>query len=78
MADNVTERIARLRGRLNAEEPGARGLERVARNPGCQRLRALTIAGVSPATAVGEVTVDLAREGQSPFALNFGSLGEGG
>jgi hypothetical protein len=67
------DRLARLRGRLPAEEPGARGLERVARNPACQRLRALTMVGVTPATAVSEAYGDPPREGQSPFALAAGN-----
>jgi hypothetical protein len=64
-------RVARLRGALPAEEPGARGIERVARNPDCLRLRALTIAGIKPATAVA-ILGGADREGQSPFALTLG------
>lgn len=67
------DRLARLRGRLPAEEPGARGLERVARNPACQRLRALTMVGITPAAAITEAYGDPAREGQSPFALAAGN-----
>ena len=52
MADRTALRLARLRGALPAENPGARGFERVARNPACQRLLALTLVGVTPATAV--------------------------
>lgn len=73
MADPTTARLARLRGALPAEEPGALGLERVARNPACQRLRALTMVGLTPATAVARVYGDIAREGQSPFALAAGN-----
>jgi len=69
----ITARLARLRGSLLAEEPGARGLERVARNPGCQRLRALTMIGVTPATAMKTVYKEPDREGQSPFALAAGN-----
>jgi hypothetical protein len=69
----MTERLSRLRGSLPAEEPGARGLERVARNPACQRLRALTMLGVTPATAMRIVYSQPDREGQSPFALGAGS-----
>ena len=69
----VLTRLARLRGSLPAEEPGARGLERVARNPGCQRLRALTMIGVTPATAMRTVYNALDREGQSPFAVAAGN-----
>jgi hypothetical protein len=66
-------RLARLRGSLPDEEPGARGLERVARNPGCQRLRALTMIRVTPATVVSRVYGEPHREGQSPFALAVGN-----
>src|SRR5262245_27176621 len=62
-------RQARLRGALNSEQLGARGIERMARNPACKLLKALTIAGVSPSTVASAVYGDAAREGQSPFAL---------
>lgn len=64
-------RLARLRGAHEPEEPGARGIERVARNPDCLRLRAVTIAGLTPATAAKILGVP-ANEGQSPFALAMG------
>jgi hypothetical protein len=64
-------RVSRLRGALDPEEPGARGIERVARNPDCLRLRALTIAGIKPATAA-TILGGVDREGQSPFALTLG------
>ena len=73
MLDQTAVRVARLRGRLAAESPGARGLERLARNPSCERLRALTLAGITPATAAAEVYGDAAPEGQSPFALGAGN-----
>src|SRR5687768_10475177 len=73
MLDQTAVRVARLRGRLAAESPGARGLERLARNPSCDRLRALTLAGITPATAAAEVYGDPAPEGQSPFALGAGN-----
>jgi hypothetical protein len=63
--------IARLRGALAQEEPGARGLERVARNPECLRLRALTIAGITPGTAATAVMGLEDREAQSPFAMTI-------
>jgi hypothetical protein len=68
---SVDPRIIRLRGALSPEEPGARGIEHVARNPDCLRLRALTIAGITPATAV-EILGGVDREGQSPFAITLG------
>jgi hypothetical protein len=64
-------RIARLRGARAPEEPGARGIERVARNPECLRLRALTIVGITPGKAI-EILGGVNREGQSPFALVLG------
>jgi hypothetical protein len=73
MSDVMAQRLASLRGSLESEEPGARGLERVARNPGCQRLRALTMVGILPATALEQVHGDRSREGQSPFALTAGN-----
>ena len=66
-----TDFLARLRGTHDAEEPGARGIERVARNPDCLRLRALTIAGFTPASAAKILGVP-PNEGQSPFALAMG------
>src|SRR5207248_11075152 len=66
-------RLAALRGALPAEAPGARGIERAARNPGCQRLRALIMARVAPATAAQHVYGEAPREGQSPFALALGN-----
>ena len=73
MNNDVNGRLARLRGSLQADEPGARGFERVARNPECTRLRALTIAGIDSATAAVKVYGEPAREGQSPFALAIGN-----
>src|SRR3989442_2722608 len=69
MNSSVDGRLARLRGSLPADEPGARGFERVARNPDCTRLRALTIVGIDSATASVQVYGEPAREGQSPFAI---------
>ena len=66
-----TDFLTRLRGAHEPEEPGARGIERVARNPDCLRLRSLTIAGFTPASAAKIVGV-APNEGQSPFALTMG------
>jgi hypothetical protein len=71
--DTQAARQARLRGALGAEQLGARGLERMARNPACGLLKALTMAGVSPVTVVRAVYGDAPREGQSPFALAAGN-----
>jgi hypothetical protein len=68
----IDVRLSVLRGKLPSEEPGARGLERVARNPECMRLRALTLVGITPATASRAVYQEPSREGQSPFALGIG------
>jgi hypothetical protein len=69
----VEQRLERLRGSLPAEEPGARGIERIARNPECTRLRALTIAGITPKTAAESVYGEKTQQGQSPFALAIGN-----
>lgn len=68
---DIPARVARLRGTIEASEPGARGIERVARNPDCLRLRAMTIVGISPVEAL-KVMGRPDREGQSPFALVLG------
>lgn len=65
--------MARIRGQLSAEEPGARGIEHWARNPDCTRLGALTLTGISPATAVTKVYHEHPNEGQSPFAISIGN-----
>ncbi len=74
----VDQRLAHLRGSLPAEEPGARGIERIARNPECTRLRALTIAGITPKTAAESVYGEQTQRGQSPFALAIGNAFEQG
>ncbi len=63
MRDDSHETLARLRGALPPEEPGARGLERMARNPSCKELKALTMVGITPATAASEIYGEPAREG---------------
>lgn len=78
MTLRVDQRLARLRGNLPQEEPGARGIERIARNPECTRLRALTIAGISPKTAAESVYGEPTQKGQSPFALAIGNAFEQG
>lgn len=72
MLDHTSLRLARLRDRLPAQSPGARGRERLARNSSCNRLRALTLSGITPAAAA-QVYRDPAPEGQSPFALGAGN-----
>jgi len=69
----MAARLATLRGTLPAEEPGARGIEQAARNPTCQRLSALFLTSVAPATAATQVHGEPDREGQSPFALSAGT-----
>ena len=68
---SMSVRLAQLRGSLSAQEPGARGIERLARNS-CPLLTCLTIAGVSPGTAAVKVLGGFEREGQSPFAIGLG------
>src|SRR5439155_26598361 len=70
---SVIDRRARLRGSLAAESLGARGLERLARNPGCLRLEALAVAGISPATAARAVYGETRAEAQSPLAVQTGN-----
>jgi hypothetical protein len=76
MSSRVDQRVDRLRGALPAEEPGSRGIERVARNPECTRLRALTIVGITPTTAAERIYGEAVREGQSTFALAIGNAFE--
>jgi hypothetical protein len=78
MTPTPGDRQARLRGDLAAEQLGARGLERMARNPACGLLKALTVAGVSPARVSSAVYGEPGREGQSPFALGAGNQFEAG
>lgn len=60
-----------LRGALPARAIGARGLEHLARNPGCERLMALGVLGVRAADAATTLYGE-PGEGQSPFALSVG------
>ena len=73
MNSAITASLVVLRGSLSSEEPGARGFERLARNPDCTRLRALVMAGISPSTAAVQVYGEPDREGQSPFAIAIGN-----
>jgi hypothetical protein len=63
-------RLARLRGGLPAVEVGARGLESVARNTACTRLRAIVIAGLTP-SAVIEAVFHEDGDAMSPFAMTL-------
>jgi hypothetical protein len=78
MTPTPADRQTRLRGSLDAEQLGARGLERMARNPACGLLKSLTMAGVSPAAIVSVVYGEPGREGQSPFAIGAGNQFEAG
>jgi hypothetical protein len=61
-----------LRGSLTQSSPGARGIEKLARNP-CVR-QAVTYAHlVNPADVMREVLKEDPREGISPFALAQGN-----
>ena len=70
---SIQPRLARIRGSLPQTEPGARGLEHVARNPSCMLLRAATLANVSPAAIATHVLGLPPREEQSPFAIGTGT-----
>ncbi|MBO9707439.1 MAG: hypothetical protein J7521_04415 [Caulobacter sp.] len=63
-------RLARLRGGIPAVEVGARGIESVARNAGCTRLRAIVIAGLTP-TAVIKLIFHGDPDNMSPFAMTL-------
>lgn len=62
-----------LRGSLPQKGPGSRGIEHAARNPQCQRLTALLLAGVQPSAALKKVYGDNPQEGLSPFAFSIGN-----
>jgi hypothetical protein len=50
----------------------------MARNPSCQLLKAVTVAGLSPATVAEQVYGEPPRERQSPFAIGAGNQFESG
>jgi hypothetical protein len=64
--------VSQLRGTLKEKGLGARGLEHVARNPGCKRLRALTLLSVGPLAAAREVYGLPVEEGMSQFTIEAG------
>lgn len=64
--------LLQRRGGLGEFEPGARGLEHMARNPQCKRLAVLTLAATSPAEVSGKVYGRPVSEGLSPFAIRRG------
>lgn len=61
-------RLARLRGGLDAVEVGARGIESVARNAGCTRLRAIIVAGLTPSQVI-KIIFQGDPDAMSPFAM---------
>lgn len=63
-------RLARLRGGLDAVEVGARGIESVARNTACTRLRAIVIAGLTPSVVIEKV-FNAVGDAMSPFAMTL-------
>jgi len=63
-------RLARLRGGLAAVEVGARGIESVARNTACTRLRAIVIAGLTPSTVI-QAVFNEEGDAMSPFAMTL-------
>jgi hypothetical protein len=73
VTNSIGRRLDALRGGLAAEEPGARGIERLARNPTCFTLKALTIVGIKPATAASRILGEPETSSQSPFALILGN-----
>ena len=65
-----------LSGRLKSGGIGARGIEHIARNPGCKRLLAISSAGVKPRHVSKEVYGVDPEEQQSPFAIQTGKAFE--
>ena len=63
-------RLASLRGGLPAVEVGARGIESVARNAGCTRLRAIIITGLTPSDVLKKV-FNAEPDIMSPFAMTL-------
>lgn len=69
---SATNATTRLRGSLPAVGLNARGIERVARNPDCERLVALTLASVSPSVALQALFGETAQDARSPVAMAAG------
>lgn len=63
-------RLASLRGGISAVEVGARGIESVARNAGCTRLRAIVISGLTPTEVIKQVFKGK-PDAMSPFAMTL-------
>ena len=63
-------RLNQLRGGLSPVEVGARGIESVARNAACTRLRAIVIAGLTPNEVVKKV-LGQPPDVMSPFAMTL-------
>ncbi|MER9291494.1 hypothetical protein NKI71_14725 [Mesorhizobium sp. M0510] len=63
-------RLSQLRGGLAPVEVGARGIESVARNADCTRLRAIVIAGLTPTEVVKHV-LGQKPDAMSPFAMTL-------
>jgi hypothetical protein len=73
-SDAIT--AAQIRGTLPAASLDARAITRLAKNPGCQRLAAITQIGSSPGKAMQHVFAENYREEQSRFALAKGRVFE--
>lgn len=71
------EMLEALRGGLTVSNPGSRGLYHLTLNPGCQRLRVTTAAGLTMLQMADVLGISVA-EGQSIFALNRGKRFEEG
>ncbi|MFN8531980.1 MAG: hypothetical protein U0556_00345 [Dehalococcoidia bacterium] len=69
----ATPPLAGLRGALLIASPGARGIERLARNPSCLRLAAIVASGTSPSMVAKAVYRDASQDSQSPFAFASGN-----
>lgn len=63
-------RLHQLRGGLAPVEVGARGIESVARNADCTRLRAIVIAGLTPNEVIKHILGEV-PDAMSPFAMTL-------
>lgn len=66
------DRLNHLRGKLDRDALGARQIERLARNPTCTKLFAVTVVGSTPNLAL-KLLSQPSSEAQSLFALNRGN-----
>ena len=68
--------FGQFRGSVDKKFLGSRGLALVASNPGCQRLRALSVVGIPPDVAASEIYHYPSEPTLSPFAKEAGEAFE--